>query len=65
MVILIQILIDLFKFQTQIFQWELLCKFMIILESGTWYFSQAFTVSSGKMCLLYRSKYTSIPWSCS
>ena len=44
---LIQILIDFFKFQTQIFQWELFCKFIIILESGTWYFSQAFTVNSG------------------
>ena len=33
--ILLQILINFFKFQTQIFQWELLCKFAIILESGT------------------------------
>ena len=62
---LIQILIDFFKFQTQIVQWELFCKFIIILESDTWYFSQAFTVNSGKMCLSHRGKYTSIPWSCS
>ena len=65
MVILIQILIDFVKFQSQIFQWELLCKFIIILKSGTWYLSQAFTVNSGKMSLSHRGKYTSIPQSCS
>ena len=58
--ILLQILINFFKFQTQIFQWELLCKFIIILESGTWYFSQAFTVNSGKICLSHRGM-VSIP----
>ena len=62
---LIQILIDLLKFQTQIFHWELLCKFIIILESGNWYFSQAFTVNSGKICLSHCGKYTSTLWSCS
>ena len=60
MLILIQILIDFFKIQTQIFQWELLCKFIIILESGTWYFSQAFTVNSGKICLSHHGM-VSIP----
>ena len=58
--ILLQILINFFKFQTQIFQWELLCKFIIILESGTWYFSQAFTVNSGKICLSHHGM-VSIP----
>ena len=51
MLILIQILIAFVKCQTQIFRCELFCNFISLLGSCTWYFSQAFTVSSGKMCL--------------
>ena len=43
--ILLQILINFYKFQTEIFQWELLCKFIMILESRIWYFSQAHLLS--------------------
>ena len=50
---LIQISVSFLKFQTQIFQWELLYKFIIILESWTWYFIQTFTVYSGNLYMIY------------
>ena len=61
MVMLIQILIDFFKFQTEIIHRDLLSKFIIILQSGTGYFIQAFTLNSGNMCLSHRGKLASIP----